>query len=150
LDLGGAAVDWTRVHEQLEGGLRRDQLASGRLGPVGPGGASQPAPLSLPAVVQTPSDAQTQALVQRLNNIAGSRDPRRAIPIFRSLSADRAEVIGFVAARILGAEAESQGASTPLRLKVVLEPCFLIHTTAWTDAATALRNPYIFKLRLLQ
>jgi hypothetical protein len=35
-------------------------------------------------------------------------------------------------------------------LKVVLEPCHLIHATAWTDAAVALHNPYIFKLRLLQ
>ena len=150
VDLAGVAVDWSRVHEQLDGGVRRDHLTDSQIGPAGPGGASQPAPLSLPAVMQTPSDAETQALVQKLNTIAASSEPRRAIPVFRTISADKAEVIGFVAARLLGAESESQGAGASPRLKVVLEPCYLIHTTAWTDPASALRNPYIFKLRLLQ
>ena len=150
VDFSLAAVDWTRIHNQLAGGVRRDELVSGRLGPVGPGGASQPAPLALPAVLQTPNDAETQRLVQLLNEIAASRDPRRALPVFRNYDAGQAEVIGFVAVRVLGAESESQGAAASPRLRVVLEPCHLIHATAWTDAAAALRNPYIFKLRLLQ
>jgi len=150
VDFSQSAVDWPRVAEQLTGGVRRDHLIDGRLGPAGPGGPSQPAPLSLPAVLQTPSDSQTAALVQRLNQIAASSDPRRALPVFRTYNSGRVDVIGFVAARVLSADTESPGVGTSTRLKLVLEPCHLIHATAWTDAAAALHNPYIFKLCLLQ
>jgi hypothetical protein len=150
VDFSQSAVDWSRIDEQLAGGVRRDHLVDSRLGPAGPGGPSQPAPLPFPAVLQTPSDSQTAALVQRLNQIAASSDPRRALPVFRTYNSGQVDVIGFVAARVLGAEAESPGVGTATRLKLVLEPCHLIHATAWTDAAVALHNPYIFKLCLLQ
>lgn len=150
LDFSNSSVDWSRVHQQIAGGVQRDHLVDGKLGPAGPGGPSLPAALWLPAVLQTPNDAETASLAQQLNAIATSRDPRRALPVFRSYASGRAEVIGFVAARVLQAESESQGATAPPRLKVILEPCFLTHATAWTDSTTALHNPYIFKLRLLQ
>jgi hypothetical protein len=59
-----------------------------------------------------------------------------------------AQVEGFVACTILSADVIDN------RLTVRVQPCYLIHHTAWTvppasiEAAGVQRNPCIYKLRL--
>jgi hypothetical protein len=145
VDFGGLLVDLERVEQQIAGGVTASQLPGGQLGPVGPGPA--PAvfgPLELPARQETPGDAETKTLVELLNAVAASRNPCRALPLFRTFSADKVDVVGFVAVRVIRAEIQQQ------RLCVTLEPGYLIHTTAWTSPRAASHNPYLFKLRLLQ
>jgi hypothetical protein len=97
-------------------------------------------------------DAGTMALLAAVTAVVGQK---RVFPIFQQITTAgdgtaTAQIVGFVACTVLGAELADQ------RLAVAVEPCFLIHHTVWTvppnpdDPANPLRNPYIYKLRLSQ
>ncbi|MCE9548162.1 MAG: hypothetical protein K8T25_22030 [Planctomycetia bacterium] len=152
VDLGGVTVNIAKIKEQLASGVKPEHLPGGELGPLGTGPApAHPGPLSLPATDTSPTKSDTKALADLLNQIAQSRQPCRAMPVYRTLSSGQVDVIGFVGVRVLSATDEEQsGPTEQQRLKVTLEPAFVFHGTAWTSPEAASRNPYIFKLRLLQ
>ena len=51
-------------------------------------------------------------------------------------------LIGFVAAKVLSVSSDAD------QVKFVIEPCYLVHTTAWIDDSISVLNPYIYKLSL--
>jgi len=154
VDLGGIALDLSRVQSQLAaGGVAAAELPGGKLGPLGTGPVAMypnnPGPLALPAEQESPSETTVEALVSRLQAIAASSDPVRVFPVYSAFGAGEAQVVGFVAAQILSASDEAEGGMTEYqRLKVTIEPCYLIHTTAWTDPEAAARNLFVYHLRL--
>ncbi|MBN1911725.1 MAG: hypothetical protein JW818_18435 [Pirellulales bacterium] len=83
---------------------------------------------------------------------AAGKEFRRAFPLYTTFAgaggSGQANLKRLVACRVLGADVVDD------RLVVRVEPCFLIHTTLWTDAPVTTdghaveRNPYLHKLRL--
>lgn len=145
-----ATVDPSLIPAQLAAGLGvADIEIAGQtfVGPVVPGQAT----LELPTEDRTPTPQQATAIATALNDIAASDEPRRLFPLFRKNGADDYSVVGFVSARVI------QGDYDANRLKVVIEPAFLVHFTAVTapmftngnmPAETVPENIYIHKLRL--
>lgn len=120
------------------------------LSPVNPqlGPATTSVPLELDGTQSGLSSSYTAALVNRFTQLADAGQPGwRVFPIYdEASSVPEVDIVGFVAARVIEAEVRDD------RLVVVVEPTFLIETTAWTTSATSAvapeRNPYIHKLRL--
>jgi hypothetical protein len=122
-----------------------------------PGGSFGPATSLVPAAVVGTSmgdggDPGTAAVVAAFAGIVGQK---RVFPLLQPIAATGtagtgiAPVEGFVACTVLGA------AVIDNRLTVRVEPCYLIHHTAWTVPPAAAgtpaglqRNLYIYKLRL--
>jgi hypothetical protein len=127
-----------------------------------PGGSFGPATPAVLAPVAASEmgdggDAGTAAILAAITGIVGQR---RVFPLLQEVSGagsdgtgtdgtGLAQVEGFVACTVLGA------AVIDNRLTVRVEPCYLIHHTAWTvppaaaDTPAGLqRNLYIYKLRL--
>jgi hypothetical protein len=112
---------------------------------------------TLPAQDNTPGGAQTQAIVNALNDVAGSDDPRRIFPLYGTFNndIDTANIVGFVAARVLQAIRDNPGMPNE-RLRIVLEPEFIVHFTAVTartftqgiNSFDVPENVYIHKIRL--
>ncbi len=131
---------------QIIAGLCAGDLPpNGCLGPV-----TVTAPLSLPAIqwvnpVSYPG--LNSDLAAALDAVAISTNPRRVFPLYEDFSGTQAQLVGFVAATVHGAEIDADG-----RLTAIVEPCFIIHHTTWTAApnhpSIPARNVYIHKLRL--
>jgi hypothetical protein len=132
----------------VQGLLPADLPPSGRFGPA-------TAAVLAPVAATQMGDggaASTAAIVAAFAGIAGQK---RVFPLIQQMTTagsggtGTAEVEGFVACTVLGA------AVIDNRLTVRVEPCYLIHHTAWTVPPAAAdtppglqRNLYIYKLRL--
>lgn len=153
---GNGVVDITRVQTLVAAGeVTATDLPGGKLGPVGNGPTvdypSNPAALPLPAEQDSPAETEIEALVAQLLTIAASSDPVRIFPVYSTITGGDAQIVGFVAAQILAAVDEAEGGMTEYqRLKVTIEPRYLIHTTAWTDTDAEPRDMTIRKLRLIR
>jgi hypothetical protein len=128
----------------VSGVVPADVQASGFLGPATP---ADPLPLD----AERNSPANVSSIADALNTVAQSKNPRRAFPIYAGSFADPLNVVGFIGARILDADADDDGSGP--RLRVRLEPDFIVHSTVVTsrrDAASAEvpENLYIHKIRL--
>ncbi len=138
----------TLPQQSVQGLFPSDLPPNGQIGPA-------TSAVLLP-VLGTPmadgADPGTVAIVAALNSIVGQK---RVFPLVQQITGvapngtGSAQVEGYVACTILGA------AIIDNRLTVRVEPCFLIHHTAWTTALSAIdapvglqRNLYIYKLRL--
>lgn len=156
VDLGGIMVDMARIQSQLAaGGVSATELPGGKFGPLGIGPSmmhpNNPTPLAIPADQASPSETNMDSLVVSLNAIAASDNPTRVFPTYAMVFGGEAHLIGFVAAEIVSAEDEAEGGMTEhQRLKVTIEPCFLLHATVWTDPDAAARNLYVRRLRLIR
>ena len=75
-----------------------------------------------------------------------SNAPPRVFPLYEASASSGGNyvVVGFVAARILQVTQDADS------VKLIVEPCYLIHTTAWIDDTVTERNPYIYKLSFLK
>jgi hypothetical protein len=126
------------------------------LGPIIPGSVS----LTLAADDETPIAGQAQAIANALNDVATgtvTNDRRRIFPLYSTYSSANGEavLVGFVAGTILPAPATQYDAGDQ-RLKIAIEPEFVIHFTAVTsrnyDDGMVIHpvpeNVYIHKLRL--
>ena len=141
----GFAPVVSEATRQIRLGVRADDVPNQHLGP-----ATSTSPLVVPGSNALSSAAQTQALADALLEVAASDDPRRVFPLYESFDATTgARLIGFVAARVLAADDEEPDAAFH-RLRLTIEPCFLIHSTAWTDSSAPRRNLYIHQLRLFR
>ena len=149
------------LNSQILGQTLPQQVSRGLYPPdLPPLGTFGPAtPSLLASVVATQmgdgGDAGTAAILAALTNIIGQK---RVFPLIQQMAnvgsdgSGTAQVEGFVACTILAA------AITDNRLTVRVEPCYLIHRTAWTGAARGTRStrrracpgtwPDIYKLRL--
>lgn len=137
------AVQRSVVERQCRTGVTLGDLppASGVLGPAL---AASPLKVKSQGVL---SPALANALATELNALAAQpASGRRVWPIFdaNQSSGGRAALVGFVAGRVL--RAERRGAL----LSISLEPCFLIHTTAWTaaGAGSIASPPLVYRLAL--
>ena len=136
------------IPHQILDGILQDDLPPGIngqgswIGPVLPGN-----PLPLPASETSPDN--TDVIVAALNAVASSHDPRRIFAIYSGAFTDPLEIVGFVGATVL--EAENIGGSED-QLRLAVEPVFIVHFTAVTDATNPAvpENIYIHKLRLVQ
>jgi hypothetical protein len=102
------------------------------LGPIIPGSVS----LTLAADDETPIAGQAQAIANALNDVATgtvTNDRRRIFPLYSTYSSanEEAVLVGFVAGTILPAPATQYDAGDQ-RLKIAIEPEFVIHFTAVT------------------
>jgi len=156
VDLGGAAIDLTRIQTQVDaGGLSAADLPGGKLGPLGIGPTlaypNNPNPLLLSAEQDSPAEATIETIIASLQAIAASDNPTRVFPVYTSVASGDASVVDFIAANVISAIDESEGATPERqRLKVTIEPCYLIHTTAWTKTDAAPRDVYVRRLRLIR
>lgn len=130
---------------QITAGVSLDDLAAAgsQLGPATP---SMPLPLA--GTQSGLSASYSSALANQFNVLAAAGQPGwRVFPIYDEASTvPQFNVVGFIAGRVIAADVQDD------RLVVMVEPTFLIETTAWTvsPASTLVpeRNPYIHKLRL--
>jgi hypothetical protein len=154
-------VDTTRLASQMTMGVFPDDLPGGRLGPATRALASLSATaLKVGAMRRAKESSLNAHLAAVLNSLAGSR---RVFPLYDNVhdpaddsfvdlggGVGTVDLVGFVAARILGASVE--GSPPNDRLTLTVEPCFVIHHTVWTlppdDPAAPERNTYVHKLRL--
>ena len=140
-------ADQTRVLNQIALGLGASDLpASGRLGAAVP--AIMPE-FDLPATKILTGEALVAQFAAALAAVDASSQSCRAFPIYDTISGGEANIVGFIAARIVSA-VDEEGAAGEQRLRLVIEPCYLVHATVWTEAIVAGRNPLIHKVRLLQ
>jgi hypothetical protein len=129
---------------QLLLGVEPEDL-SGSYGELGP--ATRHQAMSLLSLI-VPNMMAAERLVDRINQIAASDDPRRALCVYETSDASggHVPVVGFVAARVLGAQIDDD------QLVVRVEPCYLIHPTLWTASVDSPPQPepnlYLHKLRL--
>ncbi len=117
---------------------------SAQYGQFGPATRAQPLPL---ATVTVPNKSTAQRLVDRINEVAKSDDPRRAFCVYDRGDEDgRVPVVGFVAGCVLSAHIDDD------QLVITVEPCFIIHPTLWTASVNSPPRPepnlYLHKLRL--
>jgi hypothetical protein len=141
----GAAYDSTILADQIENGIEDGDVLAGMLGPATVG---DPTPLS--ASEDTPA-GDMDDIRDAFNAVAASNNPRRVFPIYSGVFADPLDIVGFIGARVLGAVVEDAGSGD--RLRVVIEPDFIVHPTVVTaledsTAATVPENIYIHKIRL--
>jgi hypothetical protein len=141
----GSPLNTAILPSQIENGIVPADLDStGVLGPATP-----QRPLAFNASRNSPANVQDMA--DALNEIAVSTDPRRVFPIYSGLSQTQANINGFIAARIINADAANVGNGS--RLRVRLEPEFIVHSTVVTARRDAVpssvpENLYIHKIRL--
>ena len=156
IEMRDATVDIARVQSLVvAGGVTKTDLPDGKLGPVGSGPtvdySSNPTSIGLPADQDSPAEPAIESLVAALQTIAASDDPKRIFPIYTTVAGGEAQIVEFVAARILAAEDEAEGGMADYqRLKITIEPCYLIHTTVWTKTDAEPRNLTVRKLRLIR
>ena len=138
----------TLPQQVAQGLYPADLPASGSFGPA-------TAAVLAPVVGTQMGDGGDPGTVAIVAAFAGIVGKKRAFPLLQGVSGAEpggtgiAQVQGFVACTVLGA------AVIDNRLTVRVEPCYLIHHTAWTvppaaaDTPAGLeRNLYIYKLRL--
>jgi hypothetical protein len=115
--------------------------------------------ISLSSDSLTPAGAQAQALVDALNDVAASDEPRRIFPLYGQFlqSSQTSEIVGFVSARVVEASRDNPNAANET-LSLVLEPEFVVHFTAETARTftningtfNVPENIYIHKIRLVR
>ncbi len=132
------SVSFIKVLDQISEGAATADLAGGQFGP-----ATIASPLEVFAESETASQASTTALVGKLNEQLG--ECRVLLLHQPSAAAGKIDIVGFAGVRIMEAVDEEPGSEHRLRLTV--EPCFVVHHTAWTDPAAA-ENTWIHKLRV--
>jgi hypothetical protein len=136
---GSSPLNFAAMPGQITGGVAASQIAGGELSPMLPGWPNLPATQANPVNVA--------AIAAAFDTVAGSSDPRRIFPLYDSFDVmtDEVDLVGFVAANIL----EVELLAGP-RLRVRIEPAFVVHFTAVTDPnlPDADANVYIHKLRL--
>lgn len=121
---------------------------NGVTGTLGPLTAASP---TLFDSEQTSPAAQVAVIAAAFNTVAASNNPRRAFPIYVGAFTDPSNIVGFIGARIINADANDLG--TGPRLRVRLQPDFIIHSTVETrrffpGATDVPENLYIHKIRL--
>lgn len=143
-DSTAGGVSAADIPGQVTSGLLPvDVDPSGIFGPLAP-----TAPLFTAATDTSPGNVA--AIASAFDNLTlPGNDSRRVFPLFRSYStmSGDAELIGFVACDVLGADAIGS------RLRVRLEPTFIVHFTAETrrtfpGATSVPENVYVHKIRL--
>lgn len=135
----------TNLANQIRSGVLAASVAPGGLGP-----ATEADPMDLAAEAEVNSSVAGN-LEDAFLDVIASSDPRRVFPIFDAASPGSVEVIGFIAARVLDVAIESTMLGD--RLRVRLEPEFLIHrtvVTSYRDSTSTIvpENTYIHKVRL--
>lgn len=154
-NLGVANAALVSLHELagLNTGNVADQVSDG-IGPADVNGTLGPLtsadPLPLAATQTTPAGDMTD-IAAAFNAVAASNNPRRAFPIYAGGFSDPLNIVGFVGARIIDADADDVGDGP--RLRVRLQPDFIVHGTIETlrthpGATSVPENPYIHKIRL--
>jgi hypothetical protein len=139
----GSSFSPTFAPDQIRDGIYpMDIAASGLLGP-----ATDNDPLLLDAEQTSP--ANVAAIAAAFQQVAASADNRRIFPIYRTFS-DPLDIVGWVAGRVLDADTADAGDGPRLRVRV--EPEFLIHSTVVTarvdsTSADVPENLYIHKIR---
>lgn len=125
---------------------------NGVTGTLGPLTAASPTLLDSE---QTSPVADVAAIAAAFNTVAASSNPRRAFPIYDGAFTDPSSIVGFIGARIINADAavDVHGPGTGARLRVRLQPDFIIHSTVETlrffpGATDVPENLYIHKIRL--
>jgi hypothetical protein len=137
-----------QVIDQVRHGLAPSHLPNGigQLGPV----KSSAAPLLFRGSNKVVSSFVSQFAEVLQSLVDENLDARRIFLLYDSqdsqtnVAAGRYRIVGFVAARVCQAQFTSN------HLQLTLEPCFLIHPTAWTDSGADQPNLYIHKLRLVR
>ena len=140
----------TTVEDQIRSGAEPGDFAGGFLGPVAPSSDSVPyaagTTLSLDANQNSNAGSISAAgLASAFDDVRTSSYPRRVFPVYSTFS-DPGTIVGFVGARIVSAD------SFGGRLRVRLEPDFIVHATAETwpmqGGSGVPENIYIYKTRL--
>ena len=121
---------------------------NGVTGTLGPLAAT--APLAFDSQQTSPA-AQVATIAAAFNTVAASNNPRRVFPIYAGAFTDPSNIVGFIGARVINADANDLG--TGPRLRVRLQPDFVIHSTVETrrlfpGATSVPENLYIHKIRL--
>lgn len=137
-----------QVTDQVLHGLAPSHLPNGigQLGPV----KSSSNPVVFRGANKVVSSFVTQFAQTLQSLVDDDVDARRVFLLFDSqdpqtnVAAGRFRIVGFVAARVCEAQFSAN------HLQLTLEPCFLLHPTAWTDSAADEPNLYIHKLRLVR
>jgi hypothetical protein len=142
-----AAISAAGVATQVTTGIGPADV-NGVTGTLGPLTAASP---TLFDSEQTSPVAQVAAIAAAFNTVAASNNPRRAFPIYVGAFTDPSNIVGFIGARIINADANDLG--TGPRLRVRLQPDFIIHSTVETrrlfpGATNVPENLYIHKIRL--
>jgi len=144
-------LDVSVLRPQMALGLFPEDLPpDGTLGPV-----TDAMPLSVLAMRRVDLGAYPNLnaeLALLLNDLAKDGEAQRVFPVYESFAdanqdgVGSVRLVGFVAASVLFAGVVDD------RLTVTVEPCFIIHHTAWTVGADhpcePQRNRYVHKLRL--
>lgn len=138
------------VEDQIRAGCSAADFAGGFLGPVAPSGSTIPyvagATISLDADQNSNNGSISAAgLASAFDDVRAGNYPRRIFPVYSSYS-DPLTIVGFVGARIVSAD------SFGGRLRIRLEPDFIVHATAETrpveEGNPVPENIYIHKTRL--
>jgi len=136
------AFSETGALDVLAAGLTYNDLASSQheFGPV-----TNSTPLTVAGERQISAAFADELLVGLGDLAASSGAPPRMFPIYNAAqsSGTQQHLRGFVAGRIVLAERDAN------QLRIVVEPCYLIHTTVWTDNSSVEFNSYIHKLVLV-
>ena len=148
----GFALDnsGTTIDNQIRNGESSADFAGGFLGPVSPIGNSKP--YSAGATIALDADQNSSngsisasSLATAFEFVRLSSYPRRVFPVYSGYS-DPLTIVGFVGARIVSTDAVGG------RLRLRLEPDFIIHATAETrpnqSGNPVPENIYIHKTRL--
>lgn len=138
--------------DQIATGLFPGDLLQGVLGPATP--ASSWLTTGMQRVDESAYTTLNIRLAGTINFLVSMGPLKRVFPLYGSFvdgdhdGIGEVRLIGFVACNVLSAEAPD----SENRLKVTVEPCFVIHHTTWTvapdDASGPPRNTYVHKLRL--
>jgi hypothetical protein len=137
----------------LNTGIVDDQILNG-IGPadvngtLGPLTAAEPLPVD--ATQATPA-GDMDDIVDAFNAVATSNNPRRVFPLYAGSFSDPLNLVGFVGARVIEANANDTGDGPQLRVR--LQPDFILHSTIETlrtypGATSVPENLYIHKIRL--
>lgn len=123
---------------------------NGVTGTLGPLAASAPMPFDSD---RTFSVAEANTLAAAFSTVASSNNPRRAFPIYSGAFTDPSNIVGFIGARVINASVFDPGDGFGQRLRVRLQPDFIIHSTVETQrffpgATSVPENLYIHKIRL--
>jgi hypothetical protein len=139
IGLDGVSVNFAVMPTQITDGVFPADL----------GGPQQlgPAPVALPGTQNSPANPDTANIVAAFNSVATSADKRRVFPIYTTFGGSPVTIVGFVAGDVL--DASDIGTLGNVRIRVRVEPVFIVHFTAITDPS-APENPYIHKIRLSQ
>ncbi|MFO0899684.1 MAG: hypothetical protein U0836_19830 [Pirellulales bacterium] len=143
---GGFQPD--QIIDQVLHGLSPAHLTvtHGQLGPV----KSSAAPVVFRGANKVVSSFVSQFADTLQSLVDEGRDARRVFLLYDSqdpqtnVAAGRFRIVGFVAARVCQAQFTSN------HLQLTLEPCFLLHPTAWTASDADQPNLYIHKLRIVR